>query len=142
MKRIITAAISTLLCGVIISATLTACEPAREMDHSHTGASTMDYYEYADSLHLIEVVDSPDLTAEMLENRNGKLLIERAVGEVLDDEGNGVIYGLDNYNYISYRYVEGASKGDVVCSYFVYDPDSNCVDDVVARYDYVIDNRS
>lgn len=146
MKQLIRAAISTLLCGVIISATLTACEPAREMDHSHTGASTteaVDYYCFADSLALIEVVDSPDLTDEMLESRNGKLLIERVIGEVLDDKGNGMVYGVDpDYNYISYRYVEGANKGDVVCSYFVYNPDSNGVDDVVARYDYVIDNRS
>lgn len=137
MKQLIRAGFYTVLCGIAITLSLTACDKA-----NNTATETVDCHHLADSLHLIEVVDSPDLTAEMLESRNGKILIERVIGEVLNDKGNGMVYGVDpDYNYISYRYVEGANKGDVVCSYFVYNPNNNGVDDIVARYDYIIDDK-
>ncbi len=106
----------------------------------------MDYYAYAESLDLIEIIDSPDLTMEMLEARNGKLIIERAVGVVTDIEtGDGYLIGYPEF-YISYEQLvsenENVQNGNVVCSYIVYNPDNNYCDDIIMRFDYLIDAKS
>lgn len=99
----------------------------------------MDYYAYAESLDLIEVVNSPDLTMEELAVRNGKLIIEQVVGKVTNAEtGEGYIIGYPDY-YMDYSMVKGIEDGSVVCSYMVYNPDSNYEDDILIRFDYVID---
>ena len=103
----------------------------------------MDYYAYAEKLDLIEIIDSPDLTMEMLESRNGKLIIERAVGVIKDVEtGEGYIIGYPEF-YISYKELVSENKdvknGNVVCSYLVYNPDNNYCDDIIMRFDYLID---
>jgi len=104
-----------------------------------TSANEMDYYAYADSLDLIEIVNSPDLSMEDLAGRNGKLIIEQVVGVVTDAEtGDGYIVGYPDY-YISYARVDGIQNGDVVCSYMVYNPDNNYEDDILIRFDYIID---
>jgi len=106
-----------------------------------TSANEMDYYAYADSLDLIEIVNSPDLSMEDLAGRNGKLIIEQVVGVVTDAEtGDGYIVGYTDY-YISYASVEGIQNGDVICSYMVYNPDNNYEDDILIRFDYIIDTN-
>lgn len=102
--------------------------------------SGMDYYEYTDKLHLIEILDTEEVTCEVVSNRKGSLLIERVIGVVLDDEGNGEVFVKSPYNYISYKKVEGASKGDVICTYLVYDPTTNGEDDIIERFDFIIEN--
>ena len=102
----------------------------------------IDYYAYADNLDLIEIIDSPNLTMEMLESRNGKLIIEKAVGVVTNAEtGEGYIIGWPEF-YISYASTPGEiSNGDVICSYFIYNPDSNYCDDILLRFDYIIERK-
>lgn len=98
-----------------------------------------DYYSYAESLDLMEVYNSPNLTMEMLAARNGKLIIERAVGIVKDAEtGEGYIIGYPEF-YISYASVDGISNGDVICTYFIYNPENNYEDDIMMRFDYIIE---
>ena len=89
----------------------------------------------------IEIVDSENLTIEDLQNRNGKLIIERVVGVVVDDDGNGYPIYDSNY-YICYKSVEGASKGDVICTYLVYNPFNNYEDDIIFRFDYIMSSQS
>lgn len=106
-------------------------------------ANEPDYYAHAESLGLIEIYDSPDLTMEMLEGRNGKIIIERAIGVVTDIEtGEGYIIGYPEF-YISYEDLvsenENVQNGNVVCSYFVYNPGTNYCDDIIMRCDYVIE---
>ena len=105
-----------------------------------TPAKAIDYYAHAESFSLVEIIDIQHLTTEMLESRNGKLIIERVVGMVTDAEpGDGrIIGGDDYYNYISYSNVNGISNGDVICSYFIYNPDNNYVDDIIMRFDSII----
>lgn len=112
---------------LLVSLTLMMKTPAKAID-------------YAESLSLVEIIDNQHLTTEMLESRNGKLIIERVVGIVTDAEtGDGrIIGGDDYYNYISYRNVNGISNGDVICSYFIYNPDNNYVDDIIMRFDSII----
>lgn len=88
--------------------------------------------------HKTEIVNSSNLSADDLQARNGKIIIERVVG-VVDDAETGAGHTIDNGNYyICYDDVEGISKGNKVCTYLVYNPGTNYVDDVVARFDYII----
>lgn len=90
----------------------------------------------------VEVVDSSRLTHEMIENRDGKLLIEKCIGVVENsDTGDGRILNTPEGvgNYISYRRVDGVKDGAVVLTYFIYDPHNNYVDGIVDRFDYVIE---
>ena len=106
-----------------------------------TTAKEMDYYDYATSLDLIEIVNSPDLTMEELAGRNGKLIIEQVVGKVTDAEtGAGYIIGWPDF-YISYASVDGIKTGDIVCSYMIYNPDNSYEDDIIMRFDYIIERE-
>lgn len=98
----------------------------------------------------LKIYNASDLTAEILENRNGKIIIEKAYGVVIDDEGNGRelldnndfngdYEGIEDNYYISYHRVEGAKKGDIICSYFIYDPNNNGVDTIIERFDYIVE---
>lgn len=89
-----------------------------------------------------ELYDASELFAEVLENRNGMVIVERCIGFVTNKEtGDGrVLNALDeNYNYISYRSVtEDYCDGTVFVSYMIYNPENNYVDDIVERYDFVL----
>lgn len=99
------------------------------------------YDRISDDLNIVQVLDSKDIDAEVLENRckDGTIIIEKVIGEVLDSEMNGVVLNGDGESYINYSRVDGAQKGSVVLTYFIYNPDSPEVDDIIARFDYIIE---
>ena len=76
-----------------------------------------------------------DAMTEILENRNGNIIIEVIQATVLDDEGNGSDQFGFYVKYDSKRF----SKGDKVQSVFVYNPDTNYVDDILYRVDSLIE---
>lgn len=89
-----------------------------------------------------ELYDVSELTTETLENRNGNTIIERCIGIVTNkNDGSGLLINYDspsNY-YISYQSLgEEVNNGTVVLSYMVYNKDTNYVDDIIERYDFVI----
>ena len=87
--------------------------------------------------NICQLYDSSELTEDILANRQGKLIIEKCVGTVIDDEKNGAIQNADSdYNYISYADVDCA-KGDTITTYLIYNPKTNYTDDVIERFDYV-----
>jgi hypothetical protein len=114
------------------------------------------YDELTEENELLKVYDSADLTAEILSNRNGDLIIEKVYGVVVNTEGDGIAlesnedfvkahnrdYNSIADNYISYKSVEGAEENDIVLTYFIYNPDSNYTDDIIERFDYIIDDKS
>ena len=71
---------------------------------------------------------------DALENRNGKIIVEMSSGTVLDDEGNG--QDVCGY-YIKYD-SERFSAGNEVQSVFVYNPETNYIDDIISRTDILI----
>lgn len=76
-----------------------------------------------------------DAMTEILESRNGKIIIEVIEATVLDAEGNGS----DQFGfYVKYN-SKRFSKGDKVQSVFVYNPDTNYVDDILYRVDSLIE---
>ena len=92
-----------------------------------------------DHFGIVKIIDSADLTTEDLMHRNGNIIIERVIGIVEDAEnGHGrILNGDPNYYYINYSSVKGISKGDVICTYLLYNPENNYEDDIIMRFDYV-----
>ena len=99
------------------------------------------YEELVENMETIQIVNSDDLTMEMLQNRKGTIIIEKCIGMMTDAEGNGRVLNCANpdYYYISYKSVKNANIGDIILTYFVYNPDNNIEDDIIERFDFIID---
>lgn len=76
-----------------------------------------------------------DRLTPILENRNGKIIIEVIDGTVLDDNGNGTDIIGKYIKYDSDRFTKGAKVQTV----YIYNPDSNAFDDVLYRMDSLIE---
>ena len=139
MKKIFPASI--IICAALL---LAAAITVQKVASAPQTESAMDYSVYTDALDLIEIVEASELDADVLQTRNGKLIIERCIGIVDNAEtGDGHVLNEDpNCNYISYRGVPGVLTGNVVCTYFIYNPDTNYIDDILLRFDYIIDSRT
>lgn len=92
----------------------------------------------------IEIWETDDLTLEDIVTRQDRdaLVIERLVGTVLNENGDGRVLNTADpyYNYISYRSVPGARTGDIVVTYCFYNPENDVEDDIIERYDTIICN--
>lgn len=122
-------------------AAILACLLAIGSTPSETKNEPMDYYAYTDTLDQIEIIDSPDLSYREISTRNGKLIIERCIGVVVDEKtGEGHVIDCPDL-YVSYRCVPDIHNGDIICTYFVYNPDTNYVDDIISRFDYIVDGE-
>ncbi len=90
-----------------------------------------------DYVQIIDFGSDP----ELLENRDGKIIIEKAIGVVLDEEGNGELLNCNSCSNCYIKYGKSDENiGDIVLTYFIYNPDSDYYDDIMLRYDYVIGN--
>lgn len=107
--------------------------------------SSLEFYrQMLENLDIVEVYDCSELTAEILENRDGKIIIEECIGTVTNKEtgaGKLLNYTDPDYYYISYSNVDGIRDGSVVLTYFIYNPDSNYIDDILYRFDYIIERE-
>ena len=99
------------------------------------------YDEIIENLDVVQIVDSGKLTVDALRNRKGKIIIEQCIGIVTSSKGDGkILNGNDlEYDYISYSGIEDINVGDIILTYFVYNPDNNIIDDIIYRTDYIID---
>ena len=123
--------------------------------HDGKFLDTVSQVEFYDNMiqdvNTLEIYDTSELTAGIMANRDGKIIVEKIIGEVtshkLDgkilncDTDNGGYTNKDGGNYISYERVEGAKEGDKVLTYFIYNPFSNEQDDVLTRLDFIIDDN-
>ena len=132
MKRVIT----LLIIALIIIATPTETVNAKSK-----------IAKYRDKAKRIEInngfhaTDSADCVDEYWNHKN-RVFVERIIGKVKDNNGNGKVLNLPKdtdktFDYISYANVK-ANKGDIVVTYLLYNPESNGDDDIIARWDYVI----
>ena len=158
-KRIIRA-----LLAMMVSVSVIGCNTIKTVDSTAETDSYIDmntvvsYSGTADGLQLnfrdgtgyyLEIPREPDSLTEVfyigsesdheklldvLENRNGKIVIEVSNGTVLDNEGNGKDICGYYIKYDSSRF----SAGDQVQSVFVYNPETNYIDDIVSRTDTLI----
>lgn len=75
-----------------------------------------------------------DRMTEILENRNGKIIIEVIEATVLDDDGNAC----DDFGFYV-KYDSGKyKKCDRVQTAFVYNPENNYLDDILYEVDTLI----
>ena len=138
MKRVF---ILVMVFIMVISAFIIGRFTKENINHEAEETSISFYEDLTEDLELFKVYESNELTAEMLENRNGKLIIEKCYGVVLDEDGNGEILNKseDTGCYISYRRVKDAKPGNIILTYFIYNTENNYIDDIVYRCDYIID---
>lgn len=92
------------------------------------------------STHPVMVFQPDELPLEVLENRNGAVVIEMLISRIDSVEtGDGTVLNTDSeFNYISFReYLKTneAKDGDIMLTYCVYDPSNNYEDDIVIRFD-------
>jgi hypothetical protein len=103
--------------------------------------------EFCDNLikdtYKAEIYSTDELSTETLTNRNGKIIIEKVIGKVTNDNLDGKILNCidEQHDYISYKNVSGAKKNDTVLTYFIYNPSSNMEDDVLTRINFIIDGN-
>lgn len=96
------------------------------------------YRELSNDINAVKVYDSSELTYEILNNRNGSVIVEKTIGIVLDSGGNGKQLNpyVEGQDYIHYTNIPA---GSVVLTVFVYNPETNAEDDILIRADYVLD---
>lgn len=85
--------------------------------------------------YYIESESDYDSFMDVLETRDGKIIIEVSNGSVLDNEGNGT----DSLGFYRRYDCEKFCEGDIVQSVFIYNPNSNSLDDIVYRMDRIIE---
>lgn len=82
-------------------------------------------------VYYISSRKTDDALLQVLENRNGKIIIEVNIGTVDDEKGNGTDIGNHYIKYDNAKF----SKGDKIQSVFIYNPDNNYIDDILYRID-------
>lgn len=95
-----------------------------------------------DGLTNYRVLDSSEVTDEVLQNRNGVVIIERCFAILTDDDGNARLLNpaYPDRWYISYKWSSepNLKKGTVLVSYMVYNPETSYTDDITERYDFIL----
>lgn len=67
-----------------------------------------------------------------------KIIILTLTGKVTNNRKDGRVFTKSKFNYISYRRVLDAQKGDIIKTYLIMNPHTNAEDDVFTRYDKII----
>ena len=150
MKR----SLHTVLClatGILIGSTFTGRLADQQnaiqspINNSSEYASQICFYDnMIEEVGAMQIVDASELSEKELTNRNGKLLVEKVIGEVQNYRLDGKILNAStgNGNYINYERVDGAKEGDMIVTYFIYNPFTNAPDDILTRLDFIIDSNS
>lgn len=145
-----------LLVGILVGLNLSQAQTDKviSVDNKtdYYNSQTEFYDSMIENVNTMEVYDTAELTPEIMANRNGKIIVEKIVGKVTNDELDGEILNCnaeeggytnkDGGNYISYKRVGGAKKGDKVLTYYIYNPFTNEQDDVLTRLDFIIDDNT
>ena len=114
------------------------------------------YYPIEDNyvMNMVEVgysnfhiYDSRNVTGEMLTNRteSDKIIVERVIAIITNKEREGdakVLNTNGDYTYISYYGTDlDYTTGTIMITYLMYNPETDYEDDIIERYDYVLDRN-
>lgn len=142
------AVIICLTVGIIIGYSLPNTEKSTT-DNIISTTNETEYYnsqvEFYDDIitdiNAVQIYETNELTYDMLTNRNGKIIIEKVIGKVENDNLDGKILNCidEEHDYICYKRVDGVKKGNTVLTYFIYNPYTSYTDDVLTRIDFIID---
>lgn len=79
------------------------------------------------------------LTEKTLKNRGDDIIIEKMIGTVTNKKKDGKL--LESGDYINYKSVRKAKKGDIILTILIYKPCSKSPDEIINRIDYIIDRK-
>lgn len=82
-------------------------------------------------IYYISCEEDHNRLLDVLENRNGEMIIEVSTGTVINSDGDG----MDVCGYYRHYDMNQFEVGDKVESTFIYNPDTNCIDDILYRLD-------
>lgn len=142
-RRIVNMILSVVLATTIVSSTVSGDSIARDNTTSNSMIDNKQV-QYIDEIAInrdnIQIYQAKtkeeyDRLTHIIENRNGKIIIEVVDAIVLDDEGNGS----DQFGFYVKYDSERFHKGDKVQSIFVYNPDTNYLDDIICQTDTLIE---
>jgi hypothetical protein len=90
------------------------------------------------------IFDASELTTEILENRTPEVIIvERCISIITNEHKDGdarmLNYLEGNGYYI--KHAEGYEDGTIMLTYFIYNANTQYYDDIVERYDFVLDTE-
>ena len=97
---------------------------------------------YIQTGEYIQIYEPDELNDEILMNRNGIWIVEKCIGVVLNESGDGKILNTreEYYNYINYSGLNyEVHTGDIILTYLFYNPDTAYTDDIIIRSDYIIE---
>ncbi len=137
-KGIMNMMVTTMLVGIIgcnASAADTSKTASNNIMNDNVGIGVIQIVKDSVQVQHSKTREEFDRLTSVIENRNGRIIIEMIDATVLDDDGNGS----DSFGFYV-KYDSGQfSKGDKVRSVFVYNPDTNYLDDIVCRVDWLIE---
>ncbi len=125
-KGIMNMMVTTMLVGIIgcnASAADTSKTASNNIMNDNVGIGVIQIVKDSVQVQHSKTREEFDRLTSVIENRNGRIIIEMIDATVLDDDGNGS----DSFGFYV-KYDSGQfSKGDKVRSVFVYNPDTNYV---------------
>ena len=142
-RRIVNMILSVVLATTIVSSTVSGDSIARDNTTSNSMIDNKQV-QYIDEIAInndsvqiyqAKTKEEYDRLTHIIENRNGKIIIEVVDAIVLDDEGNGS----DQFGFYVKYDSERFHKGDKVQSIFVYNPETNYLDDIICQTDTLIE---
>lgn len=137
-KRIVNMILSVVLAAIMecnASAASTSKVLSNDLMNDNVGIGVMQMVKNSVQVQHSKTKEEFDRLTSVIENRNGRIIIEMIDATVLDDNGNGS----DSFGFYVKYDSEQFSKGDKVRSVFVYNPDTNYLDDIVCRIDQLIE---
>lgn len=139
MKKLV----GLLAIATLMALTLCSCAPDKGVSQIDDIEASLIQLLNASGAENVVVYDSSELTAEILESRRGTTVVERCIGVVINaEQGDGVVLNTSDaeYNYIGFHGIcWPLNNGTILLSYMVYNPYNNEVDDIVERYDFILD---
>ena len=97
-KFLVLSMITMVATGVFSGCNTKAVEPVKveaaekSVEAGSFKSDSLDFYrELSEEIGAIEIIDSADLSLEDLENRKGKIIIEKCIGVVENSDGDGKI---------------------------------------------------
>lgn len=98
------------------------------------------YAKMADNLEVVQVLNSDEITDQIMidSHKAGTIVIERKISRCINaKEGIGLdIYTDENVDLSG---VGDLTKGAVVASYYVYNPDGESIDETLGVFNYILD---
>ena len=131
-KRIVNMILSVVLAAIMecnASAASTSKVLSNDLMNDNVGIGVMQMVKNSVQVQHSKTKEEFDRLTPVIENRNGRIIIEMIDATVLDDNGNGS----DSFGFYVKYDSEQFSKGDKVRSVFVYNHD------IVCRVDQLIE---